>query len=63
MGEKLLNEKEDSLFSYRNRFVTNYLVRQKQIDSQRIKIKLITNQDSARFEPTPHFAIDFFVEE
>jgi hypothetical protein len=53
----------DSLFNSRNHFILNYLVDEKQIDSQSIKISNTLDEKSAQFESTPRYTTDFIVDE
>jgi hypothetical protein len=62
-GEEWLNQQVDILFDLRNRFIINYLVNEKQVDSLAIKISNTADEKSAQFESTPRYTIDFVVDE
>jgi hypothetical protein len=62
-GETLLGLEVDKLFAIRNKLIMDFLVNEKQIDPTRIKITNTTNEDSAKFESTPRYTVDFFVDE
>jgi hypothetical protein len=63
IGEQMLGQEVNKLFAIRNQIVLDYFVNEKQLDSSRIKITNTTDEDSAQFESTPKFTVEFFVDE
>ena len=62
-GEEWLNQQVDTLFEMRNRFILNYLVNEKQVDSKSVRIINTVDEKSAQFESSPKYSIDFVAEE
>jgi hypothetical protein len=63
IGDLMLEQEVDKLFAIRNKMVLDYFVNEKQLDSTRIKITNTTDEDSAQFESTPRYTVEFFVDE
>jgi hypothetical protein len=63
IGDMVLSQEVDKLFAIRNKLIMDFLVNEKQLDAARIKISNTTNEDSAQFESTPRFTVEFFVDE
>jgi len=63
MGEAYLNQQVGLLFAIRNKMILDYLVNEKKIDATRIKITITTDENSAQFESTPHYKVEFVVDE
>jgi hypothetical protein len=62
-GEEWLMGQTEILFEKRNKFILNYLVNEKQIDPQAIKISNTTDEKSAQFESTARYTIEFIADE
>jgi hypothetical protein len=63
IGDQVLNQEVEKLFAIRNKLVMDYFANEKQLDSTRILILNTTDEDSAQFESTPRFTVEFVVEE
>jgi hypothetical protein len=63
LGEEWLNQQVDKLFAIRNQWIMDYLVNEKQLDASRIKITNTADEESAKFESTPRYMVDFSVDE
>ena len=63
IGDQMLMQEVDKLFAIRNKMVLDYFVKEKQIDSTRIKITNTTDEKSAEFESTPRYIVEFVVDE
>ncbi len=63
LGEPLLNQQVDSLFSRRNQLLYNYFVNERKVDAKRVKITNTGDEKSAQFESTPRYKVTFFVDE
>ncbi|MDO9254277.1 MAG: DUF748 domain-containing protein [Bacteroidales bacterium] len=63
IGDQALGQEVDKLFAIRNKMVLDYFVKEKQIDSTRIKITNTLDEKSAEFESTPRYAVEFVVDE
>ena len=63
LGDQVLGQEVDKLFAIRNKMVLDYFVKEKLIDSTRIKITNTTDGDSAQFESTPRYTVEFVVDE
>lgn len=63
LGEPLLNQQVDYLFSRRNQLLYNYFVNERKVDAKRVKINNTGDEKSAQFESTPRYKVTFFVDE
>jgi hypothetical protein len=63
IGDMVLGQEVDKLFAIRNKLIMDFFVNEKQLDPARIKISNTTDEDSAQFESTPRFTVEFFVDE
>lgn len=63
IGEQALKQEVEKLFILRNKMILDYLVNEKLIDPTRIKISNTTDENSAKFESTPRYTVEFFVDE
>jgi len=63
IGDQMLGQEVDKLFAIRNKMVLDYFVKEKQIDSTRIKITNTLDEKSAEFESTPRYTVEFVVDE
>lgn len=63
IGDPVLSLEVDKLFTTRNKMISDYFVKEKQLDATRIKITDTTDEDAAQFESTPRYAVEFFVDE
>jgi hypothetical protein len=63
LGEDWLASQVDTLFAQRNRSIVGYLTTEKTIDPKRIKISNTDDEETAKFESTPLYKIDFFVDD
>jgi len=63
IGDQVLGQEVGMLFATRNKMILDYFVKEKQLDSTRIKITNTTDEKSAEFESTPRFTVEFVVDE
>jgi hypothetical protein len=63
IGEQAINQEVERLFAFRNRMIMDCLVNGKQMDPTRIKITNTSDEASAKFESTPRYTVEFFVDE
>jgi hypothetical protein len=63
IGDQVLSMEVNNLFAIRNKMVLDYFVKEKQIDSTRIKITNTLDEKSAEFESTPRYTVEFVVDE
>jgi hypothetical protein len=63
IGDQVLDQEVDKLFAIRNKMIMDFMVNEKHLDSTRIKITNTTDEDSAQFESTPRYTVEFFVDE
>lgn len=63
LGDQVLGQEVDKLFTIRNKMILDYFANEKQIDSTRIKITNTPDEKSAEFESTPRYTVEFVVDE
>ena len=63
LGDMVLDQEVEKHFAIRNKVILDYFVNEKMIDPTRIKITYTADEDSAQFESTPRFTVEFFVDE
>lgn len=63
IGDQVLDMEVNNLFAIRNKMILDYFVKEKQIDSTRIKITNTADEKSAEFESTPRYTVEFVVDE
>jgi len=63
IGDQVLGQEVNNMFTIRNKLILDYFVNEKQLDPTRIKITNTTDEKSAEFESTPRYTVEFVVDE